>query len=63
MERESIPILMALFWPGTCSQDLHQTFKNSYINSMENKHSIDNLPQQYSNYGEESGGNLNDSRQ
>ena len=30
---------------------------------MENKHSIDNLPQQYSNYGEESGGNLNDSRQ
>ena len=63
MERESIPIPMALFWPGTCSQDLHQTFKNFYINSMENKHLIDNLPQQYSNYGEESGGNLNDSRQ
>ena len=29
---------------------------------MENKHPIDNLPQQYSHYGEESGGNLNESR-
>ena len=62
MERESIPIPMSLFWSGTCSQDLHQTFKNSYISSTENKHTIDNLPRRYSNYGEESGGNLNESR-
>ena len=53
---------MSLFWSGTCSQDLHQTFKNSYIISTEDKHTIDNLPQRYSYYGEESGGNLNESR-
>ena len=53
---------MSLFWSGTCSQDLHQTFKNSYINSRENKHTIDNSPRQYSNFGEESGGNFNESR-
>ena len=52
MERESIRIPMSLFWSGTCSQDLHQTFKNSYINSTEKKHSIDNLPRRHSNYGE-----------
>ena len=28
MERKSILIPMSLFWSGTCSQDLHQTFKN-----------------------------------
>ena len=62
MERESIPFPISLFWSEICSQDLHQTFKNSYINSIENKLPIDNLPWQYSNYGEESGGNLNESR-
>ena len=44
MERESISIPMSLFWSGICFQDLHQTFENSYINSTENKHLIDNLP-------------------
>ena len=62
MERESISIPMSLFWSGICFQDLHQTFENSYINSTENKHLIDNLPRWYSNYVEESGGNLNESR-
>ena len=61
MERETIPIHMYLVWSVTCSQDLHQTFKNSYINSTGNKHSIDNLPRHF-NYREESGRNLNESR-
>ena len=36
--------------------------KKSCINSMQYKHLIDNLPWPYSNYGEKSGGNLNESR-
>ena len=55
MKRKSIPVSMSLFWSGTCSQDLHQTFKNFYINSRENKHKIDNLPRGHSNYQQESG--------
>ena len=53
---------MSWLWSGTCPQDLHQTFKNPHISSAENKYSIDNLPRRYSNYGEESVGNLNESR-
>lgn len=62
MERGSIPIPMSLFCSGTSSKDLHQTFKNSYINSTQNKHSTNNLPGRNSNYGEESVGNPNESR-
>ena len=62
MEKEYISIPMSFFWSGICSQDLHQTFENSYISSTENKHLTDNLPRRYSNYVEESGGNLNESR-
>ena len=62
MERESAPVLMSLFWSETCSQDLHQTFQNSYISSTENKQSIDNLPRRQSNYREKSGGNFHVSR-
>ena len=42
--KENLNQFLSLFWSGTYSQDLHQTFKNSYISSTENKHPTDNLP-------------------
>ena len=43
-QKENLNQYLSLFWSGTYSQDLHQTFKNSCINSTENKHPTDNLP-------------------
>ena len=53
---------MSLSCSGTCPKYLQQAFKISYINFTKNKHSIDHLPRQHSNYEDkESGGNLNES--
>ena len=62
MEIKSIPVPMSLSCSGTCPKYLQQAFKISYINFTKNKHSIDHLPRQHSNYEDkESGGNLNES--